>query len=241
MASSGIRSVQPALLLLLLLAVAPSQSAAGEQTAAPAEQPSKTTEQTASEPRTTFTGAVVDRRGTPIACEAAVLVERELIVTCSDDGRFRLEVPGGLHPNGESLAVYAPGFRDHLQTVGPGSHPLSVRLRRGRSRRAQTTTRSAPHWRELTRREPRAPRGFEVGGTSTDPSRHAEAAGGYGDINRTLHSLPGVSGDTAASARLRVRGAEPHETLSFIDGIRIQDPTHLGGLFVSWILSAQAF
>ena len=217
--------------LLLLLSVALGPSVAAEPVTAPDKPTTELEGQESNESRVVLTGTVVDRRGVAVACEAAVLVERELVVACSDDGQFQLEVAGGLRPEGESLVVYAPGFRDHIQAVGSDNEPLHVRLRRGRSRRAQTTTRSAPHWRELTRREPKAARGFEVGGASTNPSRHAEAAGGYGDINRTLHGLPGVSGDTAASARLRVRGAERHETLTFIDGIRIQDATHLGGLF----------
>jgi len=175
-------------------------------------------------------GHVVDRAGRAVPCEGALLVEREVFTACDEDGRFSLPIASPLAADGETLVIYAPGYRDHLQIV-VGSAAVQATLIRGRSRRAQSTVRSAPPWRELPRRAPVADRSTNVGSSATNPARHAEAAGGYQDLNRTLHGLPGVSGDTAASARLRVRGAEPHETLTLIDGIRIQDPTHLNGLF----------
>jgi hypothetical protein len=176
-------------------------------------------------------GVVRDVRGRPVQCEAALLVEREVVVACSEDGSFALLVTQALAEAGETLVVFAPGFRDSVTRIDADAQDLAVTLRRGRSRRSQTTTRSGDQARALPRRTPQADRSFDVGSAVVTPARHAEAAGGYQDLNRTLHGLPGVSGDTAASARLRVRGGEAHETLTFVDGIRVLDPTHLGGLF----------
>ncbi|MCO4770175.1 MAG: Plug domain-containing protein [Deltaproteobacteria bacterium] len=172
-----------------------------------------------------------NRRGDPVVCEAALLVERELLVPCSDEGAFVLSSASPLADGGETLVVVARGYRDHIQRVDADTAEVSVTLRRGVSRRSESVTRSAPHWNELARRVPEADRSFDLGGATVDAARHAETAGGYGDLNRSLQSAPGVSGDTAASARFRVRGAERGETLTLVDGIRIVDATHLNGIF----------
>lgn len=207
MASSRIRRTLPALALLFVISAAPPAHAADE-----------------------FSGTVRDRRNRPVACEAAVLVEREVVASCDDEGRFALPLDAPISAD-ETLIVYAPGFRDVVLSLEGGETEVTVSLRRGRSRRSESTVWTDTSWRRLERRTVETDTSPEPGTASVDAARHAETAGGYGDLNRTLHSLPGVSGDTAASARFRVRGAEPHETLTFIDGIRIADPTHLGGLF----------
>lgn len=173
-------------------------------------------------------GQVVDRRGRPVACEGAVLVELEAVVSCDDEGRFALPLPAE-RPGELSLVVYAPGYRD-AQLVVDGAGPVTVTLRRGRSRRAQSTT-FGGGWRSLDRTPPAVDESLDLGSSTLTPGDHALSGGGYGDVNRSLQSLPGVTGDTAASAQLRIRGGEPHETLMFVDGIRLREPTHLGGLF----------
>jgi len=206
-ASSRIRRTLPALFILLGTALAGPALAAES-----------------------LEGTVVDRRGRPVVCEAAVLVEREVVTACDDEGRFVLALDTPIAAD-ETLVVYAPGHRDQVLSLAAGTTTQEVTLRRGRSRRSQSTVWTDTSWRLLERRQVALDVSPEPGTAAIDAARHAETAGGYGDVNRTLHSLPGISGDTAASARFRVRGAEPHETLTFIDGIRIIDATHLGGLF----------
>ena len=174
------------------------------------------------------TGRAEDPKGRPVVCSQALLIEDEVIVACADDGSFVLP---SADP-GDTLVVFADGYRDSW-TVLPDPMPeggLRVVLRRGRTRRSVSTTRVGG-WRPLPRREPAVDDAPHPGRFTITPSDHAGSAGGYGDLNRTLHAVPGVSGDTAASARFRIRGGEPGETLTFIDGIRVDDPTHLGGLF----------
>ena len=171
------------------------------------------------------------RRGDAVACEAALLVERELLTTCNEEGDFSFTLDSPLDPNGETLIVYAPGFRDSVRRIRPDDVPISITLRRGVSRRSESVTRSDTTWRPIPRRSIAPDTDFSLGGGTVGRAEQAETAGGYQDLNRTLHALPGVAGDTAASARFRIRGAERGETLTLVDGIRVEDPTHLNGIF----------
>lgn len=175
-----------------------------------------------------LTGRTVDGRGRPVACEGAVLVELDLVAACDDAGRFQIPLPR--EATGDlTVVVYASGYRDARVQVG-GEAALTVVLRRGRSSRSQSTT-FGGGWRSLDRAPPALHDDLSPGDATVTPADHALQGGGYGDLNRSLHALPGVTGDTAASARLRIRGGEPRETLVFVDGIRLREPTHLGGLF----------
>ena len=175
-----------------------------------------------------LTGFVADPRGRPVRCEGVVVVELELLAPCGDDGGFSVPLPHGA-PSELTIAVFAPGHRD-AQIVVSGTDAGTVVLRRGRSRRSESTT-FGGGWRSLDRRLPALNTSLEPGTATLTSADHAVQGGGYGDINRSLQALPGVTGDTAASARLRIRGGEPHETLVFVDGIRLREPTHLRGLF----------
>lgn len=53
--------------------------------------------------------------------------------------------------------------------------------------------------------------------------------GTYGDLQRALHRLPGISGDTGNLSAFNIRGGEPYEAWTAIDGIRIRYATHLAG------------
>jgi hypothetical protein len=175
-----------------------------------------------------LTGHAVDPRGRPVVCEGAVVVELDLVVSCDPDGLFSIPLPDE-RPAELTLVIHAPGFRDtQLQVSAPQT--LSVTLRRGRSRRGQTTT-FGGGWRSLERAPPTLDDGLAPGDATLTPADHALQGGGYSDVNRSLQALPGVTGDTAASAQIRIRGGEAHETLMFVDGIRLREPTHLGGLF----------
>ncbi len=175
-----------------------------------------------------LTGHAVDPRGRPVRCEGAVLVELDLAAACDDSGLFTFTLPEQ-RPAELSVVVYAPRYRDAHVRIEAGAD-LTITLRRGRSSRSQSTT-FGGGWRPLDRTPPSVDEGLEIGAASVTPSTHALQGGGYGDVNRSLQALPGVTGDTAASARIRIRGGEPHETLVFVDGIRLREPTHLGGLF----------
>ncbi len=198
--------IRPSLLAILTALILPPSASAGDL----------------------LTGAVVDRRGRAVVCEGAVVVELELVTSCDDDGLFSIHLPDE-RPAELTLIVHAAGFRDsQLQFDGQG--PVSVTLRRGRTRRGQTTA-FGGGWRPLDRTAPALETGLTPGDATLTPADHALQGGGYSDVNRSLQALPGVTGDTAASARIRIRGGEPHETLMFVDGIRLREPTHLGGLF----------
>ena len=53
--------------------------------------------------------------------------------------------------------------------------------------------------------------------------------GTYGDLQRALHRLPGITGDTGNLSAFRIRGGEPREAWVELDGIRIKRATHLAG------------
>ena len=175
----------------------------------------------------TVSGQVVDRRGRAVVCEGAVVVEVDRVAVCDEDGRFAVPLPAEA-PADLTLVVFAPGYRDATFAVTDG--PMTIQLRRGRSRRAVSTT-FGGGWRDLTRPAPAPDSSLSPGAHTVTPADHALQGGGYGDLNRTLQGLPGVTGDTAASAQLRIRGGQTDETLVFVDGIRLREPTHLGGLF----------
>jgi hypothetical protein len=53
--------------------------------------------------------------------------------------------------------------------------------------------------------------------------------GTYGDLQRALHRLPGITGDTGNLSAFSIRGGEPHEAWVELDGIRIRYSSHLAG------------
>jgi len=53
--------------------------------------------------------------------------------------------------------------------------------------------------------------------------------GTYGDLQRALHRLPGITGDTGNLSAFRIRGGEPYEAWVELDGIRIKRASHLAG------------
>ncbi|MFQ6673590.1 MAG: carboxypeptidase-like regulatory domain-containing protein, partial [Fidelibacterota bacterium] len=58
------------------------------------------------------------------------------------------------------------------------------------------------------------------------------------DLFRTLQSLPGILTETEFSTGLVIRGGNTDQNLILLDGITVYNPSHLGGVFSSFILDA---
>lgn len=59
---------------------------------------------------------------------------------------------------------------------------------------------------------------------------------GEADLMRTLQALPGVLTTAEFSTGLVIRGGNTDQNLILLDGITVYNPSHLGGLFSSFIL-----
>ncbi|MCD6417260.1 TonB-dependent receptor, partial [bacterium] len=58
------------------------------------------------------------------------------------------------------------------------------------------------------------------------------------DIFRTMHLLPGVVSPSDFSSALYIWGGLPSQNLVTLDGIEVYNPTHLGGVFSSFVVDA---
>jgi hypothetical protein len=171
------------------------------------------------------------RRGTPLACEEVLVLDRDLATSCDQYGRFRLE---GLEPGPIELLIIAAGHRDLLSQLELRSGQRlerSFELRRGRSRTTEIVVHATPPWRPDPRSSSEPDTSTIVGTHRLVQGDHRALGGSYDDVQRSLHRAPGIVGDTLSNVRFFVRGGLPHETLVEIDGIRIGNPAHLAGSF----------
>ncbi len=58
------------------------------------------------------------------------------------------------------------------------------------------------------------------------------------DVFRTMHLLPGVVAPSDFSSALYIWGGLPSQNLVTLDGIGVYNPTHLGGVFSSFVVDA---
>jgi hypothetical protein len=130
-------------------------------------------------------------------------------------GRFRVERP----PAGLALEVAAPGY----VTL---SIPADVLASHERIDAALVPERFHEEVEVRASPVPREQPSTEAVG----PERVLQAAGALDNVFRLLRTLPGVTATEEVSSRLSVRGGEPDQNLTVMDGVEIHNPYRLFGL-----------
>ncbi|MFH1567782.1 MAG: TonB-dependent receptor [Gemmatimonadota bacterium] len=171
------------------------------------------------------TGAVRDRSDGRILPFASVaLPDLGLGTVTGEDGRFAIPaVPPGRH----LLRVTHIGYGAYADTVDLRVQilvDLQVGLRSETIALERETVVTAQ--RDLTERR------VQSGYVSLEPRALKTApAVGEADLLRTLQLLPGVQSASDYSSGLYVRGGGPDQTLIFLDGTPLYNPSHAFGFF----------
>ena len=175
-------------------------------------------------------GRVFDHRKVPIQGVLVSIVDSDLEATTDAAGDWSIDdVP----PGAVRIVLFHDEYQRTRETVEVGSDerrtfeaillpsdPGNESIVVGRKR-----------WREVQRAPLKPPEGAVVG-TWEMTRRDVELApGALGDVGRAVQQLPGVSGDGDLFATFNVRGGAASETLFYLDGVRMQNPNHLGGVF----------
>ncbi len=158
----------------------------------------------------TISGTVVDARDDkPIAGATVAVGERETVTDL--DGHF---VAHGVGVGWQTIVVAADKF-EPLVTSGRDGASLVLRLVTGGGS-------------EVIQVEGRAPLQPERHALDTDQLHSQPGAGN--DALRAVQSLPGVARTPYGLGGLALRGAAPHDTKVFLDGIEVPILYHFGGL-----------
>ncbi len=168
-------------------------------------------------PHATLKGQIISRGdrkrvgGATVRC----LDDPEKNEAVSDaDGRFTLVTVAG----DCKLKVVANDFQplDDEQTLAPDS-TTEVVLRITPKRQVfETTVRGQREQKEVVRR-------------TLDREEVQKVPGSFGDPVRVIQDFPGVARAPFISGQLIVRGADPSQTLTFMDGVEIPLLFHFGG------------
>lgn len=161
-------------------------------------------------------GRVIDgpsSRGIPGAT-----VHMELVRTVTgDDGGFSIELPPGTWV----LTISAPNYLD--QTV-------SVEVGEGSLRELEVSLFPMSEFSETVEVRAVRPRRQEPSAVEVDPQEVMRVAGSLDNIFRTVQTLPGVAATEDFGSRLSVRGGEPDQNLTVMDGVEVSNPYRLFGL-----------
>ncbi|MCO4771761.1 MAG: TonB family protein [Deltaproteobacteria bacterium] len=175
-------------------------------------------------------GRVRDHIDAPIEGVVVSVVDADLEAVTDAEGNWQLaELPVGtvrivlFHPDYERVVEDAEvtegeitSFAAILVPADKGDESIVV----GRKR-----------WREVERAPLVPPEGAVVGTWEMTRADIELAAGAMGDVARVVQQLPGVTGDSDFFATFHVRGGDTDETLFYLDGVQLQNPNHLGGVF----------
>lgn len=131
-----------------------------------------------------------------------------------EEGRFTLKVPAG------TCQVRAIASDYHLfetkEELAPGETTEVRYYMLPKSPGFETVVRGAREKKEVVRR-------------TLDRQELQRVPGSFGDPIRVLQSLPGVARSPFGSGALIVRGANPNQTATLLDGVDIPLLFHLGG------------
>ncbi|HXN54670.1 MAG TPA: TonB-dependent receptor [Myxococcales bacterium] len=188
-------------------------SVAGAATAAQEGQPAQAAR---------LEGEVVDESGA--ALEGAVITARGTSAISDQQGSFALLVP--LNP-GEAtvVTVLKTGFDPALfeEQLFSGE-PRHVRYQLGHGSLSATVA-----GRRLLPRLPVIERDPIVGHHVITRADLDRTPGAMEDISRAVANLPGVVADPDLLATLFIRGGGPDELITYLDGVPLENPFHLGG------------
>lgn len=173
----------------------------------------------------TLTGVVrAADTGVPMALSSVALPDLGLGTVSGEDGTYRVKaVPPGRHAIRFSHVGYGE-WTDTVEVAMAGSTRLDVEL----------VPKSIALEREtvITADRLRTERRVQSGFVALEPRElKSMPAVGERDLLRTLQLLPGVQSASDISSGLYVRGGGPDQTLIFLDGAPLYNPSHAFGFF----------
>lgn len=175
-------------------------------------------------------GTVTNHRGQPVADVLVSIVGTDLEASTDATGAWSIpDVPAGpqrivlFHPDHERAV------EDIEVTAGEGASFAAVLV--PTDLQNETVVLGRKRWKEVARAPLAPPEGAVVGSWEMTRRDVEVAAGAMGDVARVVQQLPGVTGDGDFFATFHVRGGDVDETLFYLDGIELQNPNHLGGVF----------
>ena len=160
--------------------------------------------------------------GATVQSELAELAElaepAELVRTVTgDDGGFSVELPTGRWV----LTISAPDYLDQTVSVEVGDGPL---------RELEISLFPMNEFSETIEVRAVRPRRQESSAAEIEPQEVMRVAGSLDNIFRTVQTLPGVAATEDFGSRLSVRGGEPDQNLTIMDGVEVSNPYRLFGL-----------
>lgn len=175
-------------------------------------------------------GRVLDHHKEPIAGVLVSITDTELEATTDAGGAWVIaDVP----PGEVRLVLFHADYQRAVESVEVGSDerrtfeaillptdPGNESIVIGRKR-----------WREVERAPLKPPEGAVIGTWELTKRDVELSPGAMGDVGRAVQQLPGVTGDGDFFATFNVRGGAAKETLFYLDGVQMQNPNHLGGVF----------
>ena len=161
-------------------------------------------------------GRVVDGPSAQGIEGASVHMELTRTVT-GRDGGFSIELPPGTWV----LTISAPDYLD--QTV-------SVEVGEGSLRELEVSLFPMSEFSETVEVRAVRPRRQEPSAVEVAPQEVMRVAGSLDNIFRTVQTLPGVAATEDFGSRLSVRGGEPDQNLTVMDGVEVSNPYRLFGL-----------
>ncbi len=175
-------------------------------------------------------GTVLDHRKKPVAGVLVSIADTELEATTDAEGAWAI---GDVPPGEARVVLFHVDYERALETVDVGSDEL--RTFEAILVPAELTNESIvigrKRWREVKRAPLTPPEGAVIGTWELTKRDVELAPGAMGDVGRAVQQLPGVTGDGDLFATFNVRGGAVNETLFYLDGVQLQNPNHLGGVF----------
>jgi len=181
-------------------------------------------------PTGALAGRVTNHKDAPLAGVLVSVAGTDLEATTDADGRWEIEaIPAGpiklilFHDDFERVVEEVDVAADERTSFAAILVPSDLQN--------ETVVLARKRWREVERAPLAPPEGAVVGTWEMTRADIEVAAGAMGDIARVVQQMPGVTGDSDFFATFHVRGGDADETLFYLDGVELQNPNHLGGVF----------
>jgi hypothetical protein len=166
--------------------------------------------------RKTLRGRVVDGPSLEGIPGATVEAASARTVT-GEDGEFSLKLPPGTW-------VMTISALDYLEQT------VSVVIANVSLRELEVSLFQMTEFSETVEVRALQPRQLGLSAESVEPQEVMRVAGSLDNIFRTVQTLPGVAATEDFGSRLSVRGGEPDQNLTIMDGVEISNPYRLFGL-----------
>jgi len=135
----------------------------------------------------------------------------------SDDGGFTLELPPGTW----NLSFTADGYFEHT---------LSLEATPDLLREVEIALLAVGSFEENVEVRAVSPKSREPSAEPVGPQEVMRVAGSLDNVFRTVQTLAGVAATEDFGSRLSVRGGEPDQNLTMMDGVEVHNPFRLFGL-----------